>query len=242
MSKKSNAQSRADKAAALRAEQAKKERNRRFLAIGAVVAAMVAIIGGAVAYTMFSQEEITAAPAGSSEYGLTYGETDAPHEVVIYEDFLCPHCKTMEDATSADLDRLAGEGDVVVDYRPVAFLGDYSLRATNAFKVVLDESGAEVAKEFHDELFDNQPAGGGEPPSDDDLIAMAVDAGADEADIRPGVEELAQRSWVEEATTAAQESGVTGTPTILLDGQPFTDGSSWSDIGDNLVAAIEGSG
>lgn len=239
MSKNSKAQSRAQKAAELRAAQAKKERNRRIVTIGSVVLAVVLIIGGAILYTVMTQEEIEAAPAGSSEYGLTYGESDVPHEVVIYEDFLCPHCKSMEDATSEDLARLAGEGQVLIDYRPVAFLGEYSARATNAFKVVLDESGADVAKEFHDELFDNQPSEGGDMPSDDELIDLAVEAGATEDDIRPGIEDMAQQKWVEDATAAAQEEGVTGTPTILLDGQPFDDGASWSEIGDNLVAAIE---
>jgi protein-disulfide isomerase len=238
MSKKSKAQDRSTKAAELRAAQARKERTRRLLTIGGVVLAVVVIVGGAILYTVLTQEEIDAAPAGSSEYGLTYGETDAPNEVVIYEDFLCPHCKTMEDATSEDLARLAGEGEVVVDYRPVAFLGEYSMRATNAFKVVLDESGADVAKEFHDALFANQPTSE-DVPTDDELIDLAVEAGAEEADIRPGIEDMAQQQWVEDATAAAQEEGVTGTPTILLDGEPFTDGSSWSDIGDNLVAAIE---
>jgi protein-disulfide isomerase len=238
MSNQSKAQARAEKAAALRAAQARKERNRRFLTIGAVIAVVVVIVGGAVLYTTLSQEEIKAAPAGSSEYGLTYGETDAPHQVVIYEDFLCPHCKTMEDATSEDLAQLAGEGEVLVDYRPVAFLGDYSVRATNAFKVVLEASGGKVAKEFHDELFANQPSSA-DGLSDDELIDLAVEAGANEDEIRPGIEDMAQQKWVEQGSQAAEQEGVTGTPTVLLDGEPFTDGGSWSEIGDNLVAAIE---
>jgi hypothetical protein len=31
---------------------------------------------------------------------------------------------------------------------------------------------------------------------------------------------------------------VRGTPTVLLDGRVFSDGRSWEEIGENLVAAV----
>ncbi len=36
-------------------------------------------------------------------------------------------------------------------------IGDYPIRATSAFAVVLEKSGPEVAKKFHDLLYENQP-------------------------------------------------------------------------------------
>ena len=72
-------------------------------------------------------------------------------------------------------------GDVSVEYRVLPFLAgidDYSPRSANAFAVVLDASGPEVAKKFHDLLFANQPPEGGDGLPDEQLITYANQAGA----------------------------------------------------------------
>ena len=234
---------RAQKAAELRAAQARSERKRRLLMIGGVAAVFVLIVGGAITVTLLNQDEVDAPSAGAdSEYGVTIGEEGADHEVVIYEDFLCPICGQLEGASNDGLTQAAADGKVLVEYRPIAILtqfGDYSVRSANAFRVVLEEAGPQEAKEFHDLLFENQPEEGGPYPSDDDLVGWAVEAGADEAAVRDGIESLEHEDWVQDATDAAVDAGVQGTPTVLLDGEVFQDGRSWTDIGQNLVEAVE---
>jgi protein-disulfide isomerase len=241
MSKPSKATARAAKAAELRAAQARAERRRRLLMIGGVVAVFVLIVGGAIAVTILNQEDVDAEPAGS-DYGVAIGDPDAPHEVVIYEDFLCPFCGELERQTRDDLEELAADGKVYVEYRPFDLLssnfGDYPIRAANAFAVVLEESGAEVAKEFHDLLYEHQPEEGGPYPSDDDLVGWAVDAGADEDDVRAGIEGQEQAQWVTDATAAARDANVQGTPTVLVDGEQLTDYSSIDDLADQLLEAV----
>ncbi|WP_231122984.1 MauE/DoxX family redox-associated membrane protein [Nocardioides sambongensis] len=232
------------KAAAARAEQKRREQRRRVLTIGGVVLAMAVIVGGAIWISVSNTEEVDAAPAGASEFGVTIGEEDAPHTVVIYEDFLCPYCGALEGETRDDLTQLAADGKVYVEYRPFDLLsdsfGDYPIRAANAFAVVLDAAGAEVAKEYHDLLFENQPSEQDpDAMTDDDLVDLAVEAGADEADVRDGIEGLTEEQWVTDATEEAKNAGVTGTPTVLLDGEQFTDGRTVQDLADNLVAELE---
>lgn len=242
MSKKNRATDRTARAAAALEEQQRQERRRRNLMVGGVVAALVVIVAvAAVIASALDTSDDVDAPAAGSEFGLTIGSTDAPHEVVIYEDFHCVHCADFEAHSAEDLAQLAADGQVLVEYRPIHFLTDYSARAANAFKVVLDESGPEVAKEFHDLLFQSyDEASGSEDGLDDDrIIDLAVEAGADEDAVRPGIEEMAQQAWVDDATAAAQEAGVTGTPTILLDGEVFQDGSSAEELAENLVAALQ---
>lgn len=237
----------ADRRARAEAERAalkRRESRRRLLAIAAVVLAVVLIVGGAVLAVLLGQdeEEVNAAPAGSSDYGVTIGPDDAPHTVVIYEDFLCPFCGALEEQTAGELDQLAADGKVFVEYRPFNLLtgADYSMRATNAFAVVLDAAGPEVAKEFHDLLYENQPAESNpDSVSDDDLVTLAVKAGAEEDQVRDGIENLEQEEWVDQATQEAQDAGVTGTPTILLDGERFEQGSTIEDLSSNLLAAVE---
>ncbi|MBM9460760.1 thioredoxin domain-containing protein [Nocardioides sp. zg-536] len=238
---------RAQKAAAARAEQARKERRRRLLTIGGVIAAMVLIVGGAVAISMVTKSnddaKLSDAASQSSEFGLVIGEEDAPHSVVVYEDFLCPFCGELERATGEDLAKLAAEGKVRVEYRPFDLLsqayGDYPIRATNAFAVVLEKSGPQVAQKMHELLFANQPSEKNpDALSDDDLVKLAVKAGAAEEDVRPGIENLSHKDWVTKASADARKSGVSGTPTILVDGKVFEDGRTVDELADNLIAAV----
>jgi protein-disulfide isomerase len=243
------AEARAAKAAEMRAAQSQRERRRRILTIAGVIAVMVAIVGGAFLVSKLQKDkeesdiEAAVAPAGDGEHGVTIGPDDAPHEIVIYEDFLCPFCGQLERASSDELEELAADGKVQVEYRPFdlpsASFGDYPIRATNAFAVVLEEEGAEVAKEFHDLLFANQPEEGGDYPSDDELVDLAVEAGASEEAVRDGIEGLAMEDWVTDATKSAGDAGVTGTPTVLLDGELFTDYSDIDSLVNNLIEAVE---
>ena len=130
---------------------------------------------------------------------------------------------------------------MVVDYRPIAILnrfGPYSADSVNAFLVVQQEAGDEVAKEFHDLLFADQPAEEGPFPDTDWLVEKAVEAGADEAAVRPGIEDGSRMDDVEAATQEAEDAGVQGTPTVVLDGVAFRDGKSWEEIADNLVEEV----
>ena len=243
-SNSSKAATRAAKAAELRAAQERAEKRRRLLLIGGVAALFVLIVGGAIVVTVLSQEEVDAPAAGQGEYGVTIGDPDAEHEVVIYEDFLCPICGQLEDASNEGLAEAAADGKVLVEYRPIAILtqfGDYSVRSANAFKAVLETAGPEEAKEFHDLLFEDQPAEDDKDShfTDDELIDLAVEAGATEADVRDDIEGLAYEGWVDDATEAAIEANVQGTPTIILDGEQFNEGSNYTEIGQNLVEAVE---
>lgn len=242
MSKKNRATDRTERAAAAVLEQQKRERSRRNLLIGGVVASLlVVVVGGYLVSRSLDTTDDVSAPAAGSEHGLTIGPEDAPHEVVIYEDFLCPFCGEFEDASGADLAQLAADGMVLVEYRPfnlLSSIGDYSERSAGAFSIVLEKSGAEVAKEFHDLLFENQPSESGPFPENSQLADWAVEAGADEGDVRNAIENEGGADWVAAATKDAQDSGVRGTPTIVLDGELFQDGRTPGELANNLIARL----
>jgi protein-disulfide isomerase len=220
--KAAKAAERAERAAALLREQKRRERRRNLITGGVVAAVLAALV--VVGILISKSNEVEAPAAGSSDYGVTIGDPDAPHQLVIYEDFLCPGCGQLEAQSNEQLATLAADGAVHVEYRPfnlLSRLGDYSGRAASAFGVVLEDSGPEVAKEFHDLLFEDQPEEGDEPyPDADWLVEKAVEAGADEGQVRPGIEQ-GVTDFADQATTEAQEAGVSGTPTVILDGDVF---------------------
>ncbi|MER7557383.1 thioredoxin domain-containing protein [Nocardioides sp. NPDC126508] len=242
-SRKEKREARAAKAAAELEALRKKQARKSILTVAAVVAVIAVVVGGLVWFSLnrSGDSEIAAPEAGSSEHGLVIGPDDAPHKVVIYEDFLCPYCGDFEAASRKDLAELAADGKVQVDYRPFVLLdraGPYSELATSAFAVVQEEAGAEVAKKFHDLLYENQPSETGPFPKAADLVDLAVEAGAEESAVKDRIENLDGKAWADAATKAAAADGVHGTPTILLDGKQFQDGNSIEEYAANLVEKV----
>jgi protein-disulfide isomerase len=245
MSKKSKAEERAAKAAAALAERKREERRRNLLTIGAVLLAMVVIVAvGFLINESRDDDPSGAADERSTEYDVALGDPDAPHSIVIYEDFLCPVCQAFEAASKDKLAEAAEAGDVYVSYRPFNLFQDepqrdYSVASAAAFAVVLEESGPEVAKEFHDLLYENQPSEAGPFPDADWFVELAVEAGATEDEVREGIESGAGEDWVGEATDEADRAGVNSTPTILLDGEEYQEGRTFQELADNLVAEVQ---
>ena len=246
MSKKTKSEERARKAAEALAARKRAERRRNILVGAGVVVAVAAIVGAGFAINKATDDGPSGeATAATSEYDVAIGDEDAPHTIVIYEDFICPVCGALETASAEKLEQAAEEGKVYVSYRPFNLFSDpshpahdYSIDAASAFAVVLEEEGPEVAKEFHDLLFAEQPPEAGPHPDADWLVEKAVEAGADEDAVREGIEEGAGEDWVEEATEAATDAGINSTPTILLDGEEYREGRTFEELADNLVAEV----
>ena len=215
------------------------KRKEQLTRAGLVAGVLVLIVGGYFLITSLGSDKPDTPPEGAtSSFGMRIGEDDAPKQVVVYEDFLCPFCGDLEATVRDRLDAAVEAGEVNVEYRPLPFLegiDDYSPRSANAFAVVLDASGPEVAKTFHDLLFDNQPSEKGPFPSDDDLVDLAVEAGATEADVRPGIEDMAFEGWVDAAGEAASKAKVNSTPTVLIDGEKVQ-GTSIEAIAAEMVS------
>lgn len=214
------------------------KRKEQLTRAGIVAGVLVLIVGGYFLISNMGSDKPETPPEGATaSFGMRIGEDDAPKEIVVYEDFLCPFCGQLETTVRDRLDAAVEAGDVSVEYRPLPFLegiDDYSPRSANAFAVVLDASGPEVAKTFHDLLFDNQPSEEGPFPSDDELVALAVEAGAAEADVRPGIEDMTFEGWVDAAGEAASKAGVNSTPSVFVDGER-AEGTSIDQIAAAMV-------
>ena len=215
-------------AAALRAQEAA-ERRRRFVIVGAVVA-VLAIIGGltwfAISRSDTSGEAVTTSgtPGNTDGYAVVVGDADAPVTMKFYEDPQCPICQQFESAVGPKVEQAIADGKLKVAYHVVSFLdrasaNDYSSRAANALYVVADAAGPEVFAKFHQLLYENQPPENSAGPDDNQLIEWAVQAGADESDVRVGIKDKVYEQFVTNATDQMSKDGVNGTPGVFVDGQ-----------------------
>lgn len=208
----------------MKAQQAKARRRSVLIQSAIALVAVVAVIAVTIA-VLSSQDggEPAAAPSAVDDQGaLVLGNPDAPVTVQVVEDFQCPACRAFEEATGDLLSSYVEGDDVNVAYRGIAFLDqasstDYSTRALNASACVM-EDGDSVWSRFHRSLFEQQPPEGGEGLSDDQLIDLAVAAGASEDAVRPCVEDRTYADWVEATTAQAGDDGVSGTPTVFVNG------------------------
>lgn len=251
MSKKAAERSRAERSRAERAQQALAEQaareRRRNLTVGVVVAALLAavvtvgfLLSRGADETGRAEESV---PSGADGYSVLVGDPEAPSTITVYEDLQCPVCAQYEAVTAEQVRAAVEAGRVNVEYRMVAFLDsasttDYSSRALNALMVVLDRTGTDAFEEYHRLLFENQPAEGTAGLSDDRLVAYAVQAGADEDEVRGPIEDQEFAQWVVNATDQMSRDGVNGTPTVLVDGEPA--GSDTAESAQTVLDLVAG--
>ncbi len=222
----------AQRVAQLRLDE-RSTRRRRNLVVACAVAGVLALVItiGLVVQSRRDPagEAVQQTPHGATDdYGVLLGDKDAPHTVVVYEDFQCPICEAFEKATSKEIAKGVEAGDIRVEYRMVSFLdhaskNTYSSRAANAAVAVLDVAGPAAFAKFHGALFADQPAEGTAGPENAELVDQAVEAGAGRGEVSPLIEDGAYDEWVAAATDAMSRAGVRGTPTVFIDGKPAGD-------------------
>lgn len=247
-----------ERARELRAQHRKRDRRRRF-AITAGVVGGVLVAGLIVAFVLVtSLRPATRGPQNMQSDGLKVGEgflavrTPAlavgdtpvasepnPSDVVdiqIYYDYLCPNCGAFEERNGDQLREWIENNAATVEYHPIAIFTaksqgtQYSLRAANAVACVAELSPDHFFT-FHEALFADQPEENTPGFSDEELLAIAEDAGVDHlGNVEKCINTQRFRAWVNEATQRAlagpiagtEVASVASTPTIIVNGEEFT--------------------
>jgi protein-disulfide isomerase len=194
--------------------------------VGLVIAIVVSLVnaagedGGGTA-----GGELVTPKTATSSGALTVGSATASVTLEVYLDYMCPFCGRFERANGDEVTRLVDDGTVKLELHPLSFLDrtskgtEYSTRAANAVTTVADRAPDKVLA-FNKALFARQPEEGSEGLSDSEIAGLARDAGVpDEV-----VADFADRTfvpWIERSTEAAFDGGITGTPTVKIDGKVF---------------------
>jgi protein-disulfide isomerase len=202
------------------------------------VASAVLLLAGLVGVVAWRADkpEDAVAPEVTTADGLGLPVGTGPVIVDVYLDFLCPACKQFHDAARSTLDGYLADGTVTLVYRPIAILdrlttSGFSTRAGAAAGCAAD---GRAIDEFVAAMMANQPPEGSAGLSDDQIVQIGAGAGLTVPGFGECVRDGSYRGWIARTTDAASDRGVTGTPTVFVNGERV-ELSSLEDF----VAAVE---
>jgi len=210
-----------------------------FPVLGAVVLA-IGVVGALIWFNRPGRVDTTPIESGprAQVSGRTHGDPNAPVKIVEYADFQCPFCKRWVMETGPALDEeFVRTGQVHLEYRYFAFLGEDSKKAAEAAECAADQNRF---WEMHDVLYSHQGAENSGVYSTGNLKKFAEEvkqraAGFDTGKFNACMDSGAKREIVERLTQQATQAGVASTPTFTVNGQAVV-GAQTIDV---FRAAIE---
>ncbi|WP_329476030.1 thioredoxin domain-containing protein [Kribbella sp. NBC_01484] len=147
---------------------------------------------------------------GTSGKGVTVGNADAKVHIDIYLDFRCPHCAEFEESTGGVVDKLVQDGTATLTYWPLAFVNpDASPRLANAFAAAAANG---KALSYADEMYGDFSKSW----TTDQLLDLGSQLGIGDAKFQQAVRDNTYGGWLDTVSKAADDRGVTGTPTVYV--------------------------
>lgn len=187
-----------------------------------VIVVGVLLLAGLVGLVVYQNQRTddVRLPANVTADGSGVVDGNGPVQVDIWLDLHCPHCRTFEEEAGATLDQLVADGQITRVYHPVSFLDrfsttEYSTRAAAAVGCAAD---ANAQARYIQELLAVQPPAGGPGLDDAQLTQVGAEAGVTGEEFATCVSDERYRGWVEQVTESAARAGVTGTPTVRVNG------------------------
>jgi len=277
-SKNQRRQEAREKARQLREQQSKQSKRKKIVLQSSIAVVVLAIIGVVTFFITSSVTPQGPGPRNMASDGIKIGQgfiaerTDAlqpegtptlssenPDGVAainIFIDYSCPACAQFEVVYSELFRNWLDSGTVTVEYHPLSFRDPqtagqrYATRSGNAAVCVADLE-PDSFFEYSETLLFNQPA----PPeqvslSDNDLVALAEEAGVANIDeVESCIKEERFADWLEDATIRAMGTGpipvrnsqipiVQGTPTVLVNGQEYV-GRSPADLAAFVASVVD---
>lgn len=164
------------------------------------------------------------------------GEKSAPVQIVEFGDYKCPVCKTFEEQFFPSIQsELIDTGKAQFYFMNYSFINVDSTRSAKFAESVYQELGNETFWEFHELLFDKQPADLKYEKEDvftDKFLEETLKEIANDKDVKKVVTSFkakkSEDQWNKDMELA-DELGVTGTPSLFVNGKKF-EGNTIDDL------------
>ncbi|MFJ7310438.1 DsbA family protein [Peribacillus frigoritolerans] len=164
------------------------------------------------------------------------GEKSAPVQIVEFGDYKCPVCKTFEEQFFPSIQsELIDTGKAQFYFMNYSFINVDSTRSAKFAESVYQELGNKAFWEFHELLFDKQPADLKYEKEDvftDKFLEETLKEIANDKDVKKVVTSFkakkSEDQWNKDMELA-DELGVTGTPSLFVNGKKF-EGNTIDDL------------
>lgn len=264
MSKRNSQQAKTAARERLRLErerQAKRAKIKRQVIVACSIVGVLAIAGG-ISYAVVqgnkpsywesAKDDKLVKPAnttGTNGTTVTIGESSATKTLVMYEDPRCPVCAQFEQTVGSTVDKDVEDGKFKIQYVGATFLdgnlgGEGSKNGLSALGAALNVSG-EAFLEYKTAMYSTKwhPEESDDKFKDDAYlikIAQTVPALKDNTKFQNAVKNGTYDKWALEMSEKFDKDGVTGTPTLKMDGKTLTgsDGNAPMTVAD-FNTAIE---
>ena len=177
---------------------------------------------------------LTATVSPEKDYGIVFNP-DVKPTIEIWEDFQCPFCKFFETAMSSYIEGLVRNKEANVNYHMTSFLGAESKRAANAAYCAVDE-GRFI--EFHRALYEVQGTENSGIFSNKNLIEIGKRLGISSPKFESCINENKNGDAVSKVYASMSKYKVEGTPTVFINGKPWSRSGSDFVLGE-FKAAVE---
>ena len=251
MSKKSSSGSKgvSTRREVVRDKRLAKQRRQRILIVLGVVGAALVIAAIVIIPSLQPVGDIVAITPHSRPMvdGRAMGDSNAPVLIDVYSDFQCPACKTFaEQIEQQVVDTYVSTGQAYYIYRHFPFIDDRAPRnesdqAANASMCASDENRF---WDYHDILFANWNGENQGAFNDNRLVAFAESLGLDMPAFNDCFNANLHKEEIDTDYSTGRTIGVTGTPSVFVNGQQLTPGfiPSFEEITQAVEAELATSG
>jgi protein-disulfide isomerase len=237
---------------AFREERRRKERQRRILTIVAIIGIALVLIG------LIMAPSIQAALAPVGDYvqitpqdwpladGTSIGDPDAPILVEVFEDFKCSACKNYtENIEPLVITNHAAVGDIYYVFYNYPFLDDNSPIKDSDRAAIASMCAAEQNRfwDYHRILYANLNFTADEF-NEKRLTAFAEELDLDMGEFNNCMKTKDVQDEINKDLAKGKEIGITGTPTVLVNGINIKPGyvPSYEEIKAAIESAVASSG
>jgi protein-disulfide isomerase len=198
----------------------------------AIIIGSVVVLG--IAGLLFAMRSSSAPPpappmsvaetnvAADPTKGVAIGPEDAPVTIIEFSDFQCPHCRTFNAQFGVFLRQNLAEDEGIL--RWISY--DFPLGFEHSMPTAIAGRCAEEQGKFwdmHDLLFARQDRWRIDANPNGKMINYAADLGLDTDQFEECISEPRYVSDIMATRKFGEQLGVTGTPSLFINGQPMPD-------------------
>ncbi len=198
------------------ARRAQRRRQARILSV-VVVGVLTIVVSGILILASLRSAERQRLVAEGREIGFSIGDSDAPVLMEEFSDYSCSHCAEFAEVSHQIIETYVEDGTLRVIHMPTSFLNLPNSEIAAAAAVCAGEQ--DNYWEMYDALFELHRSEGPTAFTPERMLEIAGMIGLDQALLEDCVNSPATASLLAQIDEVARARGVTGTPTIYVNGQ-----------------------